>query len=325
MFKKTTLALIISILLTASLFFAGGCGLSKTAQEGAGKNGSGEGLKITASFSVLGDIAAQVIGSRGTVEYIVPVGEEPHGYEPIPSDFVKIANADVFYVNGLGLEGWLKKIVSNVTKTDIITVSDGVEPLSLVGEDESDPHAWLNPRNVIIYVENILDDLIKRDPAGAEIYRANAENYIKQLVELDKWILQQVEQIPLEQRVIVVSENAFKYFGAAYSFRTEGIWEINSHEEGTPQQFARLATLINDRNIPALFVETTMDRRYMETVANETKVPIVGEVYTDAIGPKGSAGESYLGMIKHNVKMFVKGLGATVRQGTVLELSHYKN
>lgn len=303
MFRKKSLFL--SLFLALILFLAG-CGSQGASQPEEEKNG---GLTVTTSFSVLGDIISQIIGDRGSVDYIVPIGEEPHEYEPVPSDFQKVSDADVFYINGLDLEEWLEKIVSNVTDTEIVAVSTGVTPIPLIGDDEDDPHAWLSPKNVIIYVENILNDLIARDPEGESIYRANAEAFISELQELDAWIEEQVQAIPEKQRVIVVSENAFKYFGADYGFHTEGIWEINSNEEGTPQQFARLADLVIERNVPGLFVETTVDNRYMETVANETGVQIVGEVYTDAVGPQGSGADTYIGMMRHNVKVFVEGLG----------------
>ncbi|MDQ0257297.1 ABC-type Zn uptake system ZnuABC Zn-binding protein ZnuA [Evansella vedderi] len=310
MFKKKSFWLNLSFALVLSLLLAA-CGSDETAQEQDGEAG-GDGLTITTSFSVLGDIVAQVIGDRGSVEYIVPVGEEPHEYEPVPSDFQKVSDADVFYVNGLDLEEWLEKIVENVTDTEIITLSNGVTAIPLEDDDEDDPHAWLSPKNVIIYVENLLEDLIERDPEGEDIYTANAEAFISELNELDAWIEEQVQQIPEEHRVIVVSENAFKYFGADYGFLTEGIWEINSHEEGTPQQFARLAELVRERNVPGLFVETTVDNRYMETVSNESGVPIVGEVYTDAIGEAGSGADTYIGMMRHNVQVFVDGLSGSV-------------
>ncbi len=303
MFKLKSLFLTLSFLLIASVFLIG-C----NSEEASSVDEEKDGLTIITSFSILDDIVSNVIGDRGSVTYIIPIGEEPHEYEPIPSDYRKISEADVFYVNGFDLEGWLEKVVSNVSDTEIVTLSDGIVPIPIVGDDEADPHAWLDPLNVITYVENVTTDLIKRDPEGEEHYRANADAYIQELEELDAWIREQVAQVPEQQRVIVVSENAFKYFGEAYGFETEGIWELNSLEEGTPQQFARLADIIRERNIPAVFVETTVDKRYMETVSIEAGVSIAGEVYTDAVGMEGSGAETYIKMIKHNVNVFVEGL-----------------
>ncbi|MBU9710682.1 metal ABC transporter solute-binding protein, Zn/Mn family [Evansella tamaricis] len=299
MFKKKFL----SVILLFSLLLA-----ACSTGDNDGESVSEDGLTITTSFSVLGDIISQIIGDYGSVEYIVPIGEEPHEYEPVPSDFQKVSDADVFYINGLDLEEWLEKIVSNVTETEIVEVSSGVTPIPLVGDDEDDPHAWLSPKNVIQYVENIVEDLVARDPDGESIYRENAEAYIEELMELDEWIEEQVQQIQEEHRVIVVSENAFKYFGEDYGFQTEGVWEINSHEEGTPQQMNRVIDIVGEKNLPAVFVETTVDKRYMETISENTGVPIAGEVYTDAIGPEGSGAETYIKMMRENVNVFVSGL-----------------
>lgn len=297
------LILLLGFVFVFSLFLVG-CNNNDNNVEGK----SDAELSVTTSFSVLGDIVAQVVGERGEVEYIVPIGEEPHEYEPVPSDFQKVSDADVFYINGLDLEEWLETIVDNVTETEIVSLSDGVTPIPLEGDDENDPHAWLSPKNVKRYVENLLDDLIERDPEGEDAFRENADAFIAELEELDVWIEEQVAQIPEEQRVIVVSENAFKYFGADYGFHTEGIWEINSNEEGTPQQFARLTELVIERQVPGLFVETTVDDRYMNTISNESGVPIVGEVYTDAIGDADSGADTYINMMRHNTKVFTEGL-----------------
>ncbi len=267
-----------------------------------------ETFTVVTSFSVLADIISQITGEQADVSYIVPVGEEPHEYEPTPGDFRSISDADVFYVNGLDLEEWLETVVGKVSDTPVVEVSEGVEGIPLVDDDEDDPHAWLSPKNVIIYVENIVEDLVERDREGEEVYRANAEAYIAELIELDAWITEQVQQIPVENRIIIISENAFKYFGADYGFDTEGIWDINSLDEGTPQQYARLIDIVRERNVPALFVESTIDTRYMNTIANETGVEIAGKVFTDAIGEKGSAADSYIGMMKETVRVLVEGL-----------------
>ncbi|OIJ18106.1 metal ABC transporter substrate-binding protein [Anaerobacillus alkalidiazotrophicus] len=300
MFRKKFL-IFVSFIFVCGLLIVG-CSSEETAKS------EEDGLFITTSFSVLGDIISQVTKERATVNYIVPVGEEPHEYEPTPGDFSRISDSSVFYVNGLDLEEWLEKVISNISDTDIVTLSDGVTEIPLVGNNEADPHAWLSPKNVIIYVENLVEDLIKRDPEGELIYRENAEAYIAELLELDNWIVEQFEQIPVEHRVIIVSENAFKYFGKDYGFHTEGIWDINSLEEGTPQQYARLSDFVRENNVPALFVESTIDKRYMEMISNETGVAIAGEVYTDAVGEEGSGAENYIGMMKENVKVFVEGL-----------------
>ncbi|KHF39076.1 metal ABC transporter substrate-binding protein [Halalkalibacter okhensis] len=293
--KKTWILFFGTIMMTVLLAACGG------SEEQANDK-----LQVVTSFSILGDLAEQVAGDRADVEYLVPIGEEPHEYEAVPSDFQKVSDADVFYVNGLGLEEWLERLVQNTGDVPIVPVSAGVSPLPIAGEEGEDPHAWLDVTNAIKYVENIRDDLIERDPEGADEYKANALAYIEELEELHTWIQTEVEGV--DERVIAVSENAFQYFGEQYGFETYGIWELNSHEEGTPGQIATLVEIVKERNLPAVFVETTVDSRYMETVARDAGVDIAGEVYTDAVGLEGSGAESYIKMIEHNVNTFVEGL-----------------
>ncbi|UTR14308.1 metal ABC transporter substrate-binding protein [Salipaludibacillus sp. LMS25] len=306
--KKIVSTFMVSL---STALFLTACGGDENNEDGNQDNASAEeGIYVTASFSVLADMIEHVLGDRGTVDYIVPIGEEPHEYEPVPNDFRNVNDADVFYVNGLGLEEWLERVVDNASDTEVVSLSDGVDPIPLVGEDEADPHAWLSPKNAPYYVENIVEDLIERDPEGEEEYRANAEAFLAEVEELDTWIEEQVDNIDEAHRTIVISENAFKYFGEDYGFATEGIWEINSHEEGTSGQMNRVIDILREEGIPAVFVETTVDKRYMETVSENSGVEIAGEVYTDAVGTEGTGAETYIEMMRHNAETFVDGLTA---------------
>lgn len=267
-----------------------------------------EGLTIVTSFSILNDIISEIIGERGTTSYIVPIGDEPHEYEPLNSDFQKVSNADIFIVNGLNLEEWLTKIIGQVTTTPVFEASQGIEPIHLVGSnDEYDPHAWLSVQNVLTYVDNIVAKLVELDPEGATVYQQNGNRYKEELLLLHEWIKIEVGHIAEEDRIIVLSENAFKYFGAEYGFMTEGIWELNSHEEGTTGQISRIIDIVNEKNVQALFLETTVDPRYMNQISTETGIGIAGKVYTDAIG-KTEDTNSYIKMMRTNVTTFVEGL-----------------
>jgi len=294
------------ITLIIILAFTGGC---NTSNDIASQDNSDiEGLKIVTSISILANMAENVVGDKGHIVYIVPRSDNPEDHEMLPSELQKIINADVFFMNGWGLESSMERVLDSVTNTPIISLTEGITPIPLVGDDAPDPHAWLDASLAIIYIENIRDTLITLDPDNEEIYRKNAEAYIEQLKILDDWIREQVNLIPEENRIIVVSENAFKYYGAAYGFQTEGIWELNAHEEGTPQQISRIVNIIRENNLPAVFVETTVNRRYMQIITNETGVPIAGEIYTDALGHIGSNADTYIGLMKHNTEIFVKGL-----------------
>ncbi|AOM82520.1 metal ABC transporter solute-binding protein, Zn/Mn family [Salisediminibacterium beveridgei] len=283
------------------------CGNDQNNEENAASENDA-GIFVTTSFSILADVIDGVLGDSGEVDYLVPIGEEPHEYEPVPSDFRKVSDSSVFYTNGLGLEEWLERLIENTGETPVKSLSEGVTEIPLEGESGADPHAWLDPANIEIYAENVLADLSERFPDHKEIFAENAETYIQEINELDEWIKEQVEGIPEENRIIVVSENAFKYYGEAYDFETAGIWEINSGEEGTSGQINAIIDLVRDRDIPSLFVETTVDSRYIETVSEDTGVNIAGEVYTDAVGMDGSGAETYVDMMRHNTEVFVDGL-----------------
>lgn len=297
---RKKMSLIVTGLLTGWLLT--GCG-SET-----GDSEKAEGLQVVTSFSILADVVENIVGERGEVEYLVPIGEDPHGYEPVPSDFQKVSDSDVFFINGLGLEAWLERLAENVGDIHTVAVSEGISVLPIEGRDEDDPHVWLNIQNVVAYVETIRDTLAELDPEGADLYEKNAKVYIAELEELHTWILAEADGVPKDNRSIVISENAFKYFGEAYGFETIGIWELNSHEEGTPGQIGRVVDLVQEKDLPAVFVETTVDKRFMEAVSRDSGVDIAGEVYTDAIGLEGSGAETYIQMMEHNVQTFVDGL-----------------
>jgi len=294
------------IALITILIFTTGCNASSDIANQS--NDNIEGLKIVTSISILADMVKNVVGDKGHVVYIVPRSDNPEDHEILPSELQKIINADVFFMNGWGLESSMERALGNAENTPIISLTEGITPIPLVDSDIPDPHAWLDARLAIIYIVNIRDTLIMLDPDNEQIYRENAEAYIEQLKILDDWIREQVSLIPEKNRIIVISENAFKYYGAAYGFQTEGIWELNSHEEGTPQQISRIVNLVRANNLPAIFVETTINRRYMQIIANETGVPIAGEVFTDALGHRGSDADTYIGYMKHNTEVFVRGL-----------------
>lgn len=296
-------------LAVASLVFLVACGNDQNENNNENTASENEdGILITTSFSILADVIDGVLGDTGEVDYLVSIGDEPHEYEPVPSDFRNVSDSAVFYTNGMGLEAWLDRLLENTSDTPVVTLSDGVKEIPLEGESGTDPHAWLDPANIEIYAENVLSDLSERFPELQDEFQANADAYLNEINELRDWMDEQISKIPEENRVIVISENAYKYFGEAYGFETAGIWEINSGEEGTSGQINAIIDLVRDRDLPAVFVETTVDQRYMETVAENAGVEIAGEVYTDAVGLEGSGAETYVKMMRHNTNVFVDGL-----------------
>ncbi|MEB1807395.1 MAG: metal ABC transporter substrate-binding protein [Bacillaceae bacterium] len=299
------IGMVLLILLTA-------CTGKETSQEIREENK----LQIVTTYSIIYDVVKNVVGDNAEIYSIVPIGADPHEFDPLPEDLKRTTDADVVFYHGLNLEegnGWFNKLIetSGKSKDVVFSVSEGVEPIYLESAgltNEPDPHTWLDVNNVILFTENVRDNLIEIDVENQEVYKENAENYIKQLEGLHTKILETIDQIPEENRYLITSEGAFKYFEKAYGIKTGYIWEINSENEGSPQQIRDVVDLIRENNILALFVETSIDPRSMETVSKETGVPIAGEVYTDSLGKEGTDGDTYIKMMESNLNVLYQGL-----------------
>lgn len=295
------LAIIMVVLVLSAVTAA--CAADEDASDGETR------LQIVTSISILADLTEQIVGERGKVDFIVPIGEEPEEYEPVPSDFRAVSDADVFFVNGYGVETWLERMIENVSDALVVATAEGGPTIPLAGTDKPDPHLWLNPEHVRdYYIEEITATLIELDPQGKEYYRQRSDQYAEELTKLHHHIKEETGRIPAEHRVIITSENCFKYYAEAYDFDCMGIWEINAPEEGTPQQIARIIEVIRERDVPAVFRESTIDPRYMESISGETGVPIGGIIYSDDLGEEGSAADSYIEMMRHNTDVFVQSL-----------------
>lgn len=201
-------------------------------------------LKVVATNSIIADITKNIAGDKIDLHSIVPVGQDPHEYEPLPDDIKKTTQADLIFYNGINLEtggnAWFTKLVENakrVENKDYFAVSEGVEVIHLEGEGETgkeDPHAWLNLENGVIYAKNIAKHLIEKDPSNKDFYQKNLDDYVAKLEALDKEAKTKFDAIPEEKKMIVTSEGCFKYFSKAYNVPSAYIWEINTEEEGTP-------------------------------------------------------------------------------------------
>ncbi|SDC18168.1 iron/zinc/copper transport system substrate-binding protein [Pelagirhabdus alkalitolerans] len=298
--------MLINLSFLAILFVLMGCGADESEI-----NHEEEHLEVVVTLSVISDIVEQVGGDRVEVEYIVPIGEEPEEYEPVPSDFEKVTDANLLFINGLGIEPWLTSLMDNATDTPYTELTEGIDPITLEGDQEVyDPHAWFDPSLVKTYADNALEHLIELDPEGESVYRDNAENFHAELDQLDEWIREELESVPEGNRLIATSENALVYFGAAYDFDVAGIWPLNAHEEGTPQQISDFVDMLTDRDLPYVFVESTVNPNYMETVSDNAGIPIYDEpLYTDALGDEASGVTSYIDFMEHNVSVITDALG----------------
>nr|WP_035446484.1 metal ABC transporter substrate-binding protein [Atopobacter phocae] len=275
-------------------------------------------LKVVVTNSILADITKNIAGDLIDLHSIVPIGQDPHEYEPLPEDVQKTTRADLIIYNGINLEtggnAWFTKLVKNANKEenkDYFAASDGVEIIHLEGKGEEgkeDPHAWLNLENGIIYAQNIAKQLIAKDPENKDAYEKNLKAYTEKLDELDKEAKEKFNNIPDSKKLIVTSEGCFKYFSKAYGVPSAYIWEINTEEEGTPDQIKDLVRKLRESEVPALFVESSVDDRPMKTVSKDAGVPIFAKIFTDSVANPGEEGDSYYAMMKWNLDKISEGL-----------------
>lgn len=272
-------------------------------------------LKIVATYSIIADMTENIVGDKAEVYSMVPIGTDPHMYDPLPKDSSKVSSADLIFYNGLNLEtgkGWFQDLLDVTNKKEVaFAVSDEVSPMYLSEkgkETQIDPHAWLDIQNAIKYVDLITKHVIEKDPDNQEFYLTNQTEYVKELNELDQYAKEAVEIIPQEKRILVTSEGAFKYFSKAYGFESAFIWEINTDSQGTPEQMKQIINIIEEDQVPALFLETSVNPKTMETISNETGVPIHSKIFTDSLAKKGEEGDTYIKMIKWNIDKVVEGL-----------------
>jgi len=285
---------------------------------GKDTNNGKEKLQVVTTYSIIYDIVKNIGGDKVEIHSLAPVGSNPHEYDPLPKDLMKTTDADIVFYNGLNLEegnSWFKKLLKSSNKSDknspVYMVSKNVTPIYLESnglEGETDPHAWLDIQNGIIYAKNIRDGLMKEDPKNKDYYQTNADEYIAKLEKLHSETITALSKIPEEKRFLITSEGAFKYFSKAYNLQSGYIWEINSEGQGTPSQIKNVVDLINAKKVPVLFVETSVDPRSMETVSRETGAPIVGTVFTDSLGKPGEEGDTYYKMMEWNTKTIIDAL-----------------
>ncbi|WP_086348393.1 metal ABC transporter substrate-binding protein [Candidatus Enterococcus clewellii] len=305
------------VVAAASLFLLAACGSGTSETDTSKESSTDEKLQVVATNSILADMAKEIGGKQINLHSIVPVGTDPHEYEPLPQDIQKASEAEVVLYNGLNLEtgnGWFEKLMETAGKKedeDYFAVSRTVTPMYLSGQESShteDPHAWLDISNGIAYSEEIAQIFAEKDPDNAETYQENSQAYTKKLKELDQTAKAEFADIPEDKKLLVTSEGAFKYFSKAYGLTAAYIWEINTESQGTPEQMKTIIETVKASEVPVLFVETSVDARSMERLSKETGLPIYSKIFTDSVAEEGEAGDSYYTMMKWNLEKIHEGL-----------------
>jgi len=270
-------------------------------------------IPVVATFSILSDLVKNVGGDRIEITTLVGPNSDTHVYAPTPADAKKVAGAKVVFVNGLGYEGWMTRLVkASGSKAPSVVASKGVKSRKMEeeGRQVTDPHAWQSIGNAKIYVTNIRDGLIAADPASKSAYEANASAYLAKLDALETEVKDAISKIPADRRRLITSHDAFGYFGAAYGLEVIAPEGVSTESEASAQDVAKIIRQIKSEHIPAVFMENITDHRLLDQIARETNAKIGGELYTDALsGPDGPA-PTYLDMFRHNVGALTEALSS---------------
>ena len=267
-------------------------------------------LNVVASFSILGDMAAQVAGDRAKIVTIVGPDADAHLYMPNVDDAIAVTEADLVLVNGMGFETWSDQLIkSSGTKAAIAVATDGITPLLVEGE--IDPHAWNSLINGMIYVDNIEAALSAASPADAAYFKANADAYRQTLKALHERALAEIAKLPADKRVVVTAHDAFGYLEAAYGLTFMAPQGIDTEAEPSAKELADLIAFLNETGAGALFVENIANAGLIAQISRETGIKIGGRIYSDALSVKGSPATSYLAMFTHNLELLTTTLAAS--------------
>lgn len=270
-------------------------------------------VQVVASFSILADITRQVGGQAVSVESLVGPDGDVHVYDPRPRDLRTLMAASVLVRNGLGLEGWMDRLTSAAAfRGQIVVAAEGVAARTMKrdgGAIATDPHAWQNPRNAILYVQAIADGLATADHDHAATYQQAAASYADQITRCDAWIEAKLAPIPAGQRQIITTHDAFGYYGARYGIEFISAEGISTELEPSAKQIAALVAQIKREKVRAVFIENMTNPRMAQMLARETGAALGGTVYSDALSPPDGPAATYLDMLRHNTTLFVAAMG----------------
>jgi len=267
-----------------------------------------ERLNVLASFSILADFVKNVGGDKVNVTSLVGPNGDIHVYAPAPSDAKTVGEVKLLVINGIGLEGWLPRLVqSSGSKATVVTASSGIAPLS--HGSEADPHAWQSVANAKIYVANIRDALATADPADAAIFRANADRYLAELDALDAEVRAAIAKIPPERRKVISTHNAFGYFASTYGIAFIAPSGVSTENEPSARDIAAIIRQIRSEKIPAVFLENISDERLIRRIAAETGAKVGGTLYSDSLTAEKGPAPTYIDLVRHNIKALTSALG----------------
>ncbi len=272
-------------------------------------------IAVAASIGLVTDMVLQVAGERAVVTTVLPANADPHDFEPTPQDVVAVEDAAVIFLYGLNLDQWATSLVeSSGTEVAPVAIASGFETLASdeEGFELGDPHAWFDPRNVKVMVDNIAAALTAHDPAGAADYQARATAYQAQLDQLDAAIEARLGTVPPENRKLVTNHDAFGYYAARYGLEVVGtvIPSLDTRAEPSAREIADLVDVIERERVPAIFAENTTSPQLAEQLADQTGVRVIDTLYTDSLGEPGSGADTYLGLMQFDTVAIADALSA---------------
>lgn len=269
-------------------------------------------IRVLASFSILADLVRQVGSEAVEVDSLVGPNGDVHVYEPRPKDLRTLLAAKLLVRNGLGLEGWMDRLTQAAGfQGRVVVAAEKVVPRTMKedsGAIATDPHAWQDPRNAVLYVQAITQGLVSVDPASAASYQERAMRYTAQINKADAWIATTLGGIPADQRRIITTHDAFGYYGARYGVEFLAPEGINTEFEPSAKSIAALVAQIKREKIRAVFIENMTSPRMAEMLARETGAVLGGTVYSDALSPPGGPAATYLDMLRHNTTLFAAAM-----------------
>lgn len=266
---------------------------------------------VLTTFTVLADIAQNVAGDKLDVQSITRIGAEIHGYEPTPSDIVKAQDADLILYNGFGLERWFEQFLGNVEDVPAVLLTEGIEPLSIAEgpyADKPNPHAWMSPRNALVYVENIRQAFVELDPDNAETYNANAAAYSEELRAIDESLAEDLSRLPEDQRFLVSCEGAFSYLARDYDLQEIYLWPINAERQFTPKQVQTVIEQVEANNVPTIFCESTVSDEGQKRVAETTGARFGGNLYVDSLSTEEGPVPTFIDLLEYDARVISNGL-----------------
>jgi manganese transport system substrate-binding protein len=280
-------------------------------QEAAVIEATNDKIVALSTFTIIADMVAEVGGDKVESISLTKPGAEIHGYQPTPDDLVQASKADIMFENGMNLEVWTTKLRASIPDVPVTRVSEGVE-VQYIAEDayagKPNPHAWMSPEQGLIYVENIRKALVAQAPEQEDYFNSRAEAYSNEIRAIDKQLEESLGTLPENNRVLVTCEGAFTYLTTDYGLSEEYLWAINSESQGSPQQVAKIIEVVKEKQVPAVFCESTVEPRIQQEVVAATGARLGGVLFVDSLSDEAGPASSYLELLKHTVNTIISGL-----------------